>query len=126
VNQLAPEEKEQDRTERTALANDRTMLASERTLAAWWRTALASLAAAIGLFKLFPEAERLLLVRIAASLPILLALLVLLVACRRYSSIARGIEAKSVERVPRAELWIGTGFLAILAAAAGSLVWGII
>ena len=125
MNQLSPEQKKEDRTERTALANDRTLLASERTLAAWWRTALASLAAAVGLSRLFPNVEQLLLVRIAASLPVLLALLVLFVAVRRYHSIARGIENDSVDRVPRAELWIGTGLLTTLAAAAASLVWGL-
>jgi putative membrane protein len=119
-------EQKTDRTKRTALANDRTLLASERTLAAWWRTALASLAAAVALAKLFPNVEQLRLIRIAASLPILLALLVLFVAVRRYHSIARGIESDSVDRVPRAELWIGTGLLTALAAAAAGLVWGII
>lgn len=123
--QRLPEQKT-DRAERTALANDRTLLASERTLAAWWRTALASLAAAAALPKLFPNVEQLLLIRIAASLPILLALLVLFVAVRRYHSIARGIESESVDRVPRAELWIGTGLLTALAATAAGLVWGII
>jgi putative membrane protein len=109
MNQLSSEEKERDRTERTALANDRTMLASERTLAAWWRTALASLAVAVGLAKLFPDVERLLLVRVAASLPILLALLVLFIAARRYDSIARGIENQSVDRVPRPSYGSGQG-----------------
>lgn len=102
------------------------MLASERTLAAWWRTALAALAVAVGLAKLFGEVERLLLVRAAATLPVLLALLILFVAARRYGSVARGIEAESVERVPRAELWIGTGLLTLLAAAACAIVWGLV
>ncbi len=112
-----------ERKERTALANDRTMLASERTLAAWWRTAIAALAAAVGLVKLLEEeVEPLLLVRLAATLPILLALLVLYVGARRYSSTAKRIEAECVERVPRMELWIGTTLLTLLAAAA-AIVW---
>ncbi len=126
MNQLSPEQKEQDRSERTALANDRTMLASERTLAAWWRTALASLAAAVGLSKLFEEVNQILLFRLAATIPVLLALLVLFVAVRRYGSIARGIESQSVDRVPRAQLWIGTGLLTLLAAAAAGIVWGLV
>jgi putative membrane protein len=122
---LSPEQKEEDRTERTALANDRTLLASERTLAAWWRTALAALAVAVGLSRLFEEVDRILLVRAAATLPILLALLVLFIAVRRYARIARGIETNSVDRVPRAELWIGTGLLTLLSAAAAAIVWGL-
>lgn len=126
MSDLSPEQKKDDRTERTALANDRTLLASERTLAAWWRTALAALAAAVGLVKLFEEVERVVLVRLAGTLPVLLAVLILFVAFRRYQATARAIESESVDRVPRGELWIGTGLLALLAAAGGGIVWGLI
>lgn len=125
MNEHTPDPKQQDRTERTALASDRTLLASERTLAAWWRTALAALAAAVALSKLFDEVAGPVLIRAAATLPILLALLILFVAARRYSTTARSIESESVERVPRTELWVGTGLLGLLAAAALGIVWGL-
>lgn len=120
-----PETKQQDRTERTALAGDRTMLASERTLAAWWRTALASLAVAVALSKLYEDVASPALIRIAATLPILLAILILFVAARRYSKTARTIEAERVGRVPRFELWIGTALLGMLAAVAAAIIWSL-
>ena len=118
-----PDGKEQDRKERTALASDRTMLASERTLAAWWRTVIAALGAAIVLIKLYDHVRPIWIVRAAATLPILLALLILFLAARRYASTARRIENEWVERVPRAELWIGSALLLLLSAAATVLVW---
>lgn len=52
---------------------------------------------------------------------ILLAALILFIAARRYVRAARRVEAECVERVPQTELWVGTGLLAILAAAVGAL-----
>jgi putative membrane protein len=102
------------------------MLASERTLAAWWRTVIAALAASVGLVKLFGSVREQWLVRTAATMPILLALLILFVAARRYSSTARRIETESVDRVPRAELWIGTVLLTLLAVAVAALTWELV
>lgn len=104
------------------MAGDRTILAGERTLAAWWRTALASLAAAVGLVKILGGFQPTWLPRAAAALPIGLAVLVLAFAARRYRRTARRVEAECVERVPRAEVWIGTGLLGTLAVAVGALV----
>lgn len=112
-----------ERKERTALASDRTMLASERTLAAWWRTVIASLAAAVALVKLYDEVRPAWLVRTAATLPVLLAVLILFMAARRYRRTARRIESECVDRVPRGELWIGTTLLGLLCVAAGWAVW---
>lgn len=120
---MSDEPAREERRERTALASDRTMLASERTLAAWWRTAIAALAAAVGLVKLVGGTAAAWEVRAAATLAILLALLVLFIGARRYSRTAARIESECVERVPRAELWVGTGLLTLLALAAAALVW---
>ena len=109
--------------DRTSLASDRTMLASERTLAAWWRTVIASLAAAIALVKIYEEVRPAWLVRVAATAPVMLALVILFVAARRYTTTAKRIENECVERVPRAELWVGTGLLFALCIAAGWAVW---
>lgn len=113
----------EERQERTALASDRTLLASERTLAAWWRTAIAALAAAVALVKLYGEVQPAWLIRAAASAAIALALLVLFVGARRYAATARRVESEFVDRVPRAEIWIGTGLLTLLAVAAAVIVW---
>lgn len=118
-----PQKDAPDGGERTALANDRTMLASERTLAAWWRTAIAALAAAAALVKLYGDVRPIWPVQAAAGAAILLALLVLFTAARRYSTTARGVENESVERVPRAELWIGTFLLALISLAVAAAVW---
>ncbi|PAX09253.1 DUF202 domain-containing protein [Sphingomonas lenta] len=109
--------------DRTSLASDRTMLASERTLAAWWRTVIASLAAAIALVKIYEEVEPAWAVRAAATVPVALALVILFVAARRYTRTAKRIESECVERVPRAELWVGTALLFLLCLAAGWAVW---
>lgn len=111
--------------DRTSLASDRTMLASERTLAAWWRTVIASLAAAVAFAKIYGEVEPVWAVRAAATLPVALALVVLFVAARRYTATARRIESECVERVPRAELWLGTALLFLLCFAAGWAVWAL-
>jgi putative membrane protein len=108
----------EERQERTALASDRTLLASERTLAAWWRTAIAA-----ALVQLYGEVQPDWLVRAAASAAIALALLVLFVGARRYATTARRVESAFVDRVPRAEIWIGTGLLSLLAVAAAVIVW---
>ena len=120
---MSDEPAREERRERTALASDRTMLASERTLAAWWRTAIAALAAAVGLVKLVGGNEAAPEIRLGATLAILLALLVLFIGARRYQHTAARIESECVERVPRLELWIGTGLLTLLAIAAAVLVW---
>lgn len=52
-----------------------------------------------------------------------IALLVLFVGARRYAATARRVENEFVERVPRAEIWVGTGLLVVLAIAAGVIVW---
>lgn len=113
----------ENRKERTALASDRTMLASERTLAAWWRTVIAALAAAVALAEVHGDIRPALMTRAAASLSILLALLILFVAARRYTTTANWIESEWVERVPRTELWVGTALLSLLCAAAAGVVW---
>jgi len=99
------------------------MLAGERTLAAWWRTAIAALASAVGLVKILDGFQPPWIPRAAAALPILLALLILFFAARRYVRTARRVEAECVERVPQTELWVGTSLLAILAVAVGALIW---
>ena len=119
----ATEHEPEKRKERTALASDRTMLASERTLGAWWRTVIAALAAAIAVAEIHDDVRPLWIIRATASLPILLALLILFVAARRYTATARRIESEFVERVPRAELWIGTALLFLLCVAAALVVW---
>jgi putative membrane protein len=116
-------ERERDRQSRTGMAGDRTMLAGERTLSAWWRTAIASLAAAVGLFKILNGSEPAWIPRAAATLPVLLSILILVFAARRYVRTARRVEAECVERVPQNELWIGSGLLAILSVAVGAVIW---
>lgn len=99
------------------------MLANERTLAAWWRTVMTALAAAVGLARLFGDAGPEWLVRGGASLLVLLAVVMLFVAVRRYQTTAARIESECVERVPRVELWIGSLLLVIVAAIVTAVVW---
>ena len=73
--------------------------------------------------KIYEEVQPAWLVRTAASMPVLLALVILFMAARRYTATAKRIESECVERVPRLELWIGTALLFMLCLAAGWAVW---
>lgn len=113
----------EDRNESIVLASDRTMLANERTLAAWWRTAMTALAGSAGLAQLFGDFGIPWLIRGGASLLVALAIVILGVAFRRYQATASRVESDGVSRVPRSQLWIGTGLLALVAVVVAAAIW---
>jgi len=109
--------------ERTALAGDRTLLANERTLAAWWRTAMTALAAAVGFAKLFGGTGPSGLARGGATLLVLLALLVLVIAFRNFRRTSAGVESEYAAKVPSLALWLGTLVLAATALIVAAVIW---
>lgn len=111
------------RASRIDLANDRTILAAERTLSAWWRTAMAALAGAVGFVRLFGDVQPQWLIRGGASVLVLLALLILAIAFRRYRQTARKIDNQEVRSLSTPSLAAGTGLLVLAAAVAGGVIW---
>lgn len=99
------------------------MLANERTLAAWWRTALAGAGGAVAFARLFGDVEPVYLIRGAATGLVVFALLVIVVALRRYRGVGRRIDAEDVDAMSRLALYGGTALLAGVALAAGGVVW---
>jgi putative membrane protein len=109
--------------ERTALAGDRTMLANERTLGAWWRTVMSALALGLGFAKLFGGVEPAWLVRVGATLLVLLGAMMLWVALRTYERTARHIETEHVVAVSRRTVRLGSALLTLVAAIVAAAVW---
>lgn len=109
--------------DRIDLASDRTMLAAERTLSAWWRTAMAALAVAVGFVRLFGDVQPQWLIRGGATLLILLALLIIAVAFRRYRRTADRIDNQEVRSLSRPALATGTSLLVLAAMIAGAVTW---
>lgn len=99
------------------------MLSNERTLAAWWRTSLAALAAAVAFARLF-GGEPGWLIKGGATALVLLALLMLWMAFRRYRRTARRLHAhESVDEVTSWTLAAGTSLLLVAAGVAAFSIW---
>jgi putative membrane protein len=99
------------------------MLAAERTLSAWWRTAMAALAVAVAFARLFGDVQPQWLIRGGATLPILLAFLIIAVAFRRYRQTSKNINNQEVRSLSALALALGTGLLALSAVVAGVVTW---
>ncbi|MBJ6124613.1 YidH family protein [Microvirga splendida] len=99
------------------------MLAAERTLSAWWRTAMAALAVAVGFARLFGDVQPQWLIRGGATLPILLALIIIGFAFRRYRQTSKNINNQDVRSISAPALALGTGILALAAVVAGIVTW---
>ena len=107
--------------ERTDFAEDRTILANERTFAGWMRTGVASAALGLGFQAIFRAVEPTWAAKAGASVFILIAIAVFLLAYRKASHLARRMDAHTAEQLGHIEY----GVIALLFGS-GTLVLGIL
>lgn len=106
---------------RNDLAEDRTILANERTFAGWLRTGLAAVGIGVAFHVLFGEIDPPWIPRAIATIFLLLAILVVLLAERRAAAVTCRLEAHVVETARPMNLrliaWAVVGATAALIAA---------
>jgi putative membrane protein len=94
------DEDRSDKTElaeqRTDYAEDRTILANERTFAGWFRTAIAAAALGLGFHALFVRMEPWWAPRAIATVFFLLAILIFIVAERRACKVLERLSSHEV------------------------------
>lgn len=97
-----------DRTDlaetRTDLAEDRTALANERTFAGWVRTAMAAIGIGLAFNALFKAIEPSWVAKAIATLFILLAVFLTVMAERRACAIAKRLETHSIKEMAQLNL----------------------
>ncbi|HZV84713.1 MAG TPA: DUF202 domain-containing protein [Brevundimonas sp.] len=115
-----------DRTElaenRTDLAEDRTALANERTFAGWARTAMAAIGIGLAFNALFNAMEPAWAPKAIATIFILLAIFLIVMAERRACAISARLDTHSVKDLSRMNIRVIAVAIAI---GAGCLVAGI-
>ena len=118
MNQDRPDMPDQQR-----LALDRTVLANERTWLAWLRTGLALLAGGLAVAKFMKTALPPFTALSIASLLVLLAIAVFLLATWRYSSIRLRMAHLDIDALPAGTARAISGFLALCASCALAGLW---
>lgn len=108
---------------RTDLAEDRTILANERTFAGWMRTSMASVAIGIGFHALFVNMEKPWLPRAIATAFLLIAIVVILLAERRASSVMHRLSAHVVVTARPMNLKLFAGAISLSSAALIAAIW---
>jgi putative membrane protein len=112
-----------DDPSRTDFAEDRTILANERTFASWMRTALASVAIGVGFHALFPTMQPPWLPKAIASAFLLLAILVIVQAERRATSVMDRLNTHVVVTARIVNLRLFAIFVSAGAAALIAAIW---
>ncbi len=106
---------------RTDLAEDRTILANERTFAGWLRTAFAAVGIGVGFQVLFRALEPAWAPRLIATVFLVLAIMIVLLAERRAAAVIRRLDTHVVVTAKRFNLaliaWIVVAATSALIAA---------
>ncbi len=89
---------------RTDLAEDRTILANERTFAGWLRTAFAAVGIGVGFQVLFRALEPAWAPRLIATVFLVLAIMIVLLAERRAAAVIRRLDTHVVVTAKRFNL----------------------
>lgn len=108
---------------RTDLAEDRTILAIERTFAGWLRTGLAAVGIGVAFHVLFGEIQPPWVPRAIATIFLLLAILVVLLAERRATVMTRRLDAHVVETARPMNLRLIAGAVVVATAALIAAIW---
>ena len=109
--------------DRTEWAEDRTILANERTFAGWMRTGMASLAIGIGLQAVFGAAEPTWLAKTAATIFVLIAIIIFWVAWRNACKMISRLDAHVAEPVSQTHFKTIAAILSFGAAVSGAVLW---
>ena len=107
----------------TELAEDRTLLASERTFASWTRTSLGCIAVGVGFHALFSTLNPPWVPKAIASLFLLLAAVIVWLAARRATAVARRLDPHVVVSAQRVNLDLIASAVSLGAAALALAVW---
>ncbi len=110
-------------SERTNLAEDRTILANERTFAGWMRTSLACLGLGVGFHALFNKVEPSWLPRGIASVFLVLAVVVIVLAERRACAVISQLESHTVRTARKINLRLFAAAIALGAGGLGAAIW---
>ena len=117
-------EKEQKLSEkRTEWSEDRTILSNERTFASWMRTGMASLAIGIGLQAVFRAAEPTWIAKAAASVFVLISLLIFWVAWINACKKLARLDSHVAEPLSRTHFKSIAGVLALGSVVTGVVLW---
>ncbi|WP_170460795.1 YidH family protein [Ruegeria arenilitoris] len=109
--------------ERTDWAEDRTILANERTFAGWMRTGMACVAIALGLKAVFSAVEPEWLAKAAATLFVLISLLIYWGAWMNARRVYSRLEAHSAQPASRFHLQLVVGSLSLGSIACCLVLW---
>lgn len=109
--------------DRTDWAEDRTVLANERTFAGWMRTGMASVAIAIGLQAVFGETEPTWLAKAAASIFLLIATYIFIVARGSARQMLDRLNSHSAEPLSDRHLSQVALFFMVATIATGVVLW---
>lgn len=109
--------------ERTDWAEDRTILANERTFAGWMRTGMASLAVGIGLQAVFGAIEPTWIAKSAASIFVVIALIVFWAAWQNAAKMISRLDAHVAEPVSRTHFKLIAGIMGVGSLASGIVLW---
>jgi len=108
---------EQADPSRTDLAEDRTILANERTFAGWMRTSMAAVAIGVGFHALFGRTEPPWLPRAVATVFLLLAIVVIVLAERRATAVMDRLKAHEIETAKPINFKLFTAVVSLSSAA---------
>lgn len=108
---------------RNDLAEDRTILANERTFAGWLRTGLAAVGIGVAFHVLFGEIDPSWVPRAIATIFLLLAILIVLLAERRAAAVSRRLESHVVETARRVNLRLIAGAVVGATGALIAAIW---
>ena len=114
-----------DQPSRNDFAEDRTILANERTYASWMRTSLATIAIGIAFERLYGSLQPLWLPRLIATSFLLLAVLIIVLAERRASSVLRNLNPHEIERAKPLYLRLFTTLIALAAIMLAVAIWAV-
>lgn len=112
-----------DGFDNTDMAEDRTILANERTFAGWMRTSMACVAVALGIRALARDFEPGWLLKLAGSLLIVAAIILVWLAWRRSRHILDRLSTHTVKRMPRTPMGAIAIALVLSYLTFGAVLW---
>lgn len=117
------DDRQQLASDRTDLAEDRTMLANERTYASWMRTGMAAVAVALGFRALLRSFEPDWVVKLIATVFILVGAAVIWFAYQRARNVSQRLETHEVKSISISRMGWLSATLVVAALALAVVLW---